>query len=323
MNSAPKVISVSADSAAPELVRLLLASSTSGPSLLGVYDDDDFLRYANETFMRAFRIRAGQVATFSSLILDAAKNGRTLRIETADAQTFIADAQMRRRGSISAPRQRSFPVDFVDGRWFWCTETLFPDGWIVLVGADITVLKKHESVLSHERDQALLLSGLDELTGVPNRRAAFARLDGLLASPPVSGHHVCVALIDLDHFKSINDTFGHETGDAALRHFAQHCIHSLPSDSIFARLGGEEFLVAFPNAAGAQAKDILNVLLHGIPPVTSRLPAQIQITLTFSAGLAEAHAGASRDELISRADRALYSAKRLGRCRVEIDSASG
>ncbi|SAL86819.1 diguanylate cyclase [Caballeronia arvi] len=319
MRPRPAVADIRADTNIPCLASTLLRAFAAGSAFVGIYDDHDHLRFANTAFREAFGVAIGQSVTFSDIILNAARGGNALRIGSDDPIAFIADAQTRRRGEVESPRQRAFPIDFVDDRWFWCTETLFPDGWIVLVGSDITSLKRTEKRLSLERDQALLLSGLDELTGVPNRRFTLARLDALLRAQSSGGPDVCIALVDLDHFKSINDTFGHETGDIALRHFSQHCIATLPNKTLVGRLGGEEFLIIFQGENCSTAKTALDELLLSIPPVSSRLPAHVCISITFSAGVARATSGENRDDLLSRADRSLYVAKRRGRSRVEID----
>jgi diguanylate cyclase (GGDEF)-like protein len=318
MHTAPKIILLKDESGTPEHFSALLRAFSVGNAFIGIYDDSDYLRYANEAFLRAFCLTEGEVATFASIVRDAAHNKRGARIEASDPEAFIEDAQMRRRILAQAPRQRTFPVDFVDDRWFWCTETLLPDGWIVLTGADITKLKEEELLLSAERDHALILSGVDELTGVPNRRSALSRLDSMLDTALSEQTPLCVALLDLDHFKSINDTFGHETGDTALRQFAQHCLGSLGNPSHVGRLGGEEFVLLFPNVSCDDVKAALEVMLLTMMPVSSRLPAHVRITLTFSAGIAQAEPGDSRDDLLARADKALYKAKQNGRSRVEI-----
>jgi predicted signal transduction protein with EAL and GGDEF domain len=245
MESTRKIVRLDAHVEAPGFSSPLVRAFMLGSAFVGIYNENDFLRYASESFLRMFALEVGQVATFANIVLDAARNGKIVRIEAKDPITFIADAQTRRRSCLGESRQRSFPVDFVDDRWFWCTETVLPDGWIVLTGAEITSLKQTERTLSAQRDEAVFLSGIDELTGVPNRRLTLARLDALLHTP-VEGHSpVTVALLDLDHFKSIKDTFVHETGDDALRHFSQHCAGLDVGQSVPGRLGGDKLLASF------------------------------------------------------------------------------
>ncbi|WP_250502275.1 GGDEF domain-containing protein [Caballeronia sp. AZ7_KS35] len=319
MNSKFSVSDLQADEHAMTVAFALLRALSTGDAFVGMYDENDYLRFANAAFRQAFGIAVGQVVTFSDIIVSAGCGANALRVDASDRVAFIADTQTRRRANVQSARQRSFPVDFIDDRWFWCTETLLPDGWIILTGSEITSLKRTEKLLSLERDQALMLSGLDELTGVPNRRFTLARLDALLRAQSTEGGRVCVALVDLDYFKSINDTFGHATGDTALRHFSQHCVAFLSNQTLIGRLGGEEFLVIFQNKTYGEAKDALDKLRHSIPAVSSRLPAHVSIDVTFSAGVARAAYGETREDLLARADRALYAAKQRGRNRVEID----
>jgi diguanylate cyclase (GGDEF)-like protein len=318
MTPIPPIIRLETGSDLPDLQLALLASFSVGEAFIGVYDEDDVLRYANDAFLRIFGLQAGQVATFSSIILHAAFSKQGVRIDATDPHAFIAATQIRRRILAQPPRQRSFPVDFVDNRWFWCTETLLANRWIVLSGSDITALKETERELEAERDRALMLSGVDELTGLPNRRFALQRLDKLLSRGARGRPPVCVGLVDLDHFKAINDTFGHDAGDAALRHFAQYCASSLMDEALLCRLGGEEFVVFFHDVASERAKFELESVLHRLPAIALAEQPDVTINLSFSAGLALAEPGDRREDVLARADKALYAAKQAGRHRIEV-----
>ncbi|WP_244815361.1 hypothetical protein [Caballeronia sp. Lep1P3] len=164
MSDVPRIARLEISGESSDLQLALQASLSVGDAFVGVYDDRDFLRYANDAFLRAFELKAGEVATFSSIIQDAARQKKGVRIEAGNPLGFIADVQVRRRLLAQPPRQRTFPVDFVDGRWFWCTETLLANRWIVLSGTDITSLKKTERELESERDRALLMSGVESLS---------------------------------------------------------------------------------------------------------------------------------------------------------------
>lgn len=158
----------------------------------------------------------------------------------------------------------------------------------------------------------------DDLTGLPNRRSIVRFADDQLHPGRKLHVRVCFGLIDIDHFKSINDLSGHAVGDAVLTAFAAVCSHQLRSNDRLGRYGGEEFLIVLPGSDLAQAplvferlRDAVKMLnVAGLPPGH---------TLTFSMGFVEANdATADLDQLIKRADDALYRAKQGGRDRYEI-----
>ena len=160
--------------------------------------------------------------------------------------------------------------------------------------------------LAHARDLAVQASFTDELTGVPNRRHILKLAASALADPRRHSQPVCVALLDLDHFKKINDTHGHAGGDAVLRHFCEHTQAHLRSGQSMGRYGGEEFLLLLPGTELADA-------CTAIERVRDTLKAHAGISYTFSAGVAQARPDESLDAVIERADRALYLSKERGR----------
>jgi len=149
----------------------------------------------------------------------------------------------------------------------------------------------------------------DPLTGVLNRRGFTGAAQVLL------GHHreAVLALIDLDHFKSINDRFGHSGGDALLQTFAQRLCECVRRSDICARWGGEEFAVLLPGASVGQAREVMERLRLSL--VRQPLPGEAQVT--FSCGLAALEDTAHLESAVSRADQALYAAKNEGRDRIE------
>ena len=159
----------------------------------------------------------------------------------------------------------------------------------------------------------------DPLTGLHNRRHLFDVAPGLLELARRNQRPLSVALIDLDHFKLLNDTFGHQAGDAALQRFARLLLRVLRRSDVVCRHGGEEFVVVMPDIDIDGADAVLCRLLdeYQAPPEvdtgTRRLPSS-----SFSAGIAifTKH-GHTLEQLLSRADRALYRAKSLGRARIE------
>lgn len=160
---------------------------------------------------------------------------------------------------------------------------------------------------------------LDPLTGLHNRRGLYDSFDQLKAQSMDAG--LVVALLDIDHFKSINDRFGHAAGDRILRDFARALrVHVRPSLPVF-RVGGEEFLIIFPRATLAETEAFIDVFRESLDNslfVRVRDPEQIG----FSAGLAQWPSdGPDLDAVMKRADDRLYRAKMAGRgCTVSRDA---
>jgi diguanylate cyclase len=161
------------------------------------------------------------------------------------------------------------------------------------------------------------LAQLDELTGALNRRFVLRELDDELLRCMRSNRPCSVALIDLDWFKKINDTFGHPAGDEALRTFAITIFANIRSVDKFGRYGGEEFLLVMPDTP----QDVANRTLNRLREMTAELDwAAISpnMTVTMSAGVTSIRTNDTTDTVLSRADRALYHAKECGRNLVHV-----
>jgi diguanylate cyclase (GGDEF)-like protein len=159
------------------------------------------------------------------------------------------------------------------------------------------------------------LATIDELTSLANRRHMNEVLGAEERREPAPGEKVCIALLDIDFFKSVNDRYGHAGGDAVLRTFAAAVRDELRGGDVLARWGGEEFLLMLPATGLAEATLVLHrmaarVGAMGIPEL------DLELTVTFSAGLVERGASEPFAETISRADRAMYIAKSSGRNQV-------
>jgi diguanylate cyclase (GGDEF)-like protein len=158
----------------------------------------------------------------------------------------------------------------------------------------------------------------DMLTGALNRRMMTDLAEAELKLIERTGAPVCVALIDIDHFKNVNDHFGHHAGDTVLKGVAQHATTQLRQVDKFGRWGGEEFLLMLPRIALPDAMAALERLRQSVE--TLSFAEHTQLHVTFSAGIAQAQAGESLEHLIERADDALYEAKRQGRNRCLLAS---
>jgi diguanylate cyclase (GGDEF)-like protein len=178
------------------------------------------------------------------------------------------------------------------------------------------------ALLSNRRHRAELirLAERDELTGLLNRRAIVRKAVELLSRAREAKGTLVIGLIDLDHFKSINDRFGHAVGVQLLQRLAVALRTALHTREVFGRYGGEEFLVLFPDTTMEQAKQASEKLRLALRDQHLRVDDQ-DVTVTLSLGLASYESGdVLFDQVARRADIALYVAKTQGRDRVEIYS---
>jgi diguanylate cyclase (GGDEF)-like protein len=165
------------------------------------------------------------------------------------------------------------------------------------------------------------LATRDELTGLLNRREMRRILSEETARHLRQGEPLALAMMDIDHFKTVNDTFGHKVGDDVLRWMAQLITENMRSTDMFARYGGEEMAVILPQTNSEDAFRVMERLRHLVATTgfqvdrAGRRPIDIQ--LTISMGIASVPEDANSDEqLLVAADRALYQAKRRGRNRI-------
>ena len=154
----------------------------------------------------------------------------------------------------------------------------------------------------------------DDMTGLANRRSLEQALDHALATAQRSQRPFAVVMVDLDHFKQINDRFGHSTGDAALADFAERLRAGLRAQDLPFRYGGEEFCVLLPEADSGGAA----ILAERLRAHVSQAASDGRHATSASFGVAAWQSGDSADTLMGRADQALYRAKAAGRDRVEV-----
>lgn len=175
-----------------------------------------------------------------------------------------------------------------------------------------------------DMQRQMALSIRDHLTGLYNRRYALPRLAQIAAEAVTRGQTVAVMAIDLDHFKSINDRFGHAAGDTVLAEIADRLQQAVREDGFVARMGGEEFIAVLPSAGCPRALPLAERIRRLIADVPVTLPAEsARLHVTASIGVACSNDLAAAPEmasqmLLERADRALLLAKRSGRDRVII-----
>ena len=156
----------------------------------------------------------------------------------------------------------------------------------------------------------------DALTGLPNRAAFAEAYERAVALARRNEERITVAILDLDHFKSINDRFGHGQGDEVLRRVAHVAAETLRRSDMLARWGGEEFVVLLPGTDVMGAEHALHNIQRRLKEMPWRTPRGEHFDVTFSAGVADGSSGAPLQEVIARADYYLYLAKANGRDRI-------
>jgi len=159
----------------------------------------------------------------------------------------------------------------------------------------------------------------DDLTGLLNRAAFREQYDQLLAPVGTEPHPVCLAIVDLDHFKQVNDQYGHLVGDGVLKFVTRTIRRQLRSNDVFGRWGGEEFIILLPTIDCTTAQQLLDEAQHELQTHPFELPESgDKLPVSFSAGIVEVAADSSFDETFGLADKYLYAAKDAGRKQVVI-----
>ncbi|RVT98001.1 diguanylate cyclase [Rhodovarius crocodyli] len=287
----------------PEMADLLRQSTV----LIAVFDETDRLRWANAAYRRKFNLPDDASPSWAELLRANWQEGLGVSVASKPFDEWLASAASRR----GKQPYRAFETDLTDGTWIWMTETMGSTGWMLCIGSDITALATRERDLRYAHAVALRASQTDELTGVANRRHIMSLLEDM-ARERQEG---CVAVMDIDHFKAINDTHGHPGGDTVLVDFASRVLGGVRRSDSFGRIGGEEFLLVMPGLCPDTAREILERVqrdIHAARP----LPEVPGFRYGFSCGVTAIGPGESAAEVFARADRACYLAKQQGRDRI-------
>jgi diguanylate cyclase (GGDEF)-like protein len=183
----------------------------------------------------------------------------------------------------------------------------------------VRISDQYQTMLRDVNDRLQWLSSRDELTGLPNRRFMLGLLGEQLRKLGKGGAAVCVAMADIDHFKSINDTYGHDAGDKVLASLGELIRQNLRVEDVCGRWGGEEFLIVLPAADLGAAEATLARLRDLVSQLPCPLMQEADFRLSLSIGLVRCgDAGEASDALLKRVDAALYAAKRQGRDRTVV-----
>ncbi len=232
------------------------------------------------------------------------------RIHAEDLERILASVDESRHGLT--PWREEFRVQLPNKGLRWirgeAVPELAPEGGMLWHGffSDITDLKRVEQELR-------ALSVTDSLTGIYNRRYFQERLKSELERAQRDKQDVAVIMLDIDHFKRINDQFGHAVGDRVLQAICQQVSQRLRRTDVFCRLGGEEFILLCPGVNGEQAYILATELWLALRSVSVKGVGVV----TASFGVAGWRRGEGADALLLRADSGVYAAKQAGRDRVQ------
>lgn len=295
-----------------DLLERVAALQSATPVLIALYDSEDRLRHANPSFRESFQLAAGDLPTWADIMRLNHRLRTGVVIRNNDFEGWLLSAQSR-RGKLP---YRAFEMDLYDGRWFWMTETVQQDGWMLCVASDVTELRQGYRTLRQDRDLAVRASQTDELTGTANRRFVFAKL-ALQVEQVTKGLEApfCLCTLDIDFFKQINDRFGHKCGDAVLRDFVTIAHSVIRRVDCFGRIGGEEFMLILPRSSVAEGQEIVERLLQKVR-LSRPLSEFPDFSYSCSAGMTAYQVAESADDVFLRADQALYAAKERGRDRL-------
>lgn len=180
--------------------------------------------------------------------------------------------------------------------------------------------KRYQEALKAQYQKSVSMAVTDGLTGLYNRHFLNTHLDNMVRQSVANGKKLALMIMDMDHFKSVNDTYGHDVGDRVLKQLAQLIIRTSRSTDLAARFGGEEFVILMPETDESAALGAANRMRE----IVEKTPFIIDdngttLSKTISIGVANCHPdGDSHEGLLKRADEALYSAKHGGRNQVKV-----
>lgn len=296
-----------ARNAAEKAHALLRATTEVLSDGFALFDPDDRLVLCNHAFAALHGSTPDRLEgrSFADLIENYLDRHRPRLDAEARARYVAARLALHARADGT-------PCDLdADGRHYVVREHRVPGGYTVALRSEVTHLKQIERELRR-------LATVDELTELANRRQFFDRGRRMLERARRKGRPVALLLFDLDHFKRINDTYGHAAGDLVLRRVATVCRETLRSGDLVARLGGEEFAVLLAEADVIEAEAVAERLRAAIANLDIHYRGR-RIPVSASIGIALPEPG--REDLeacLAAADRALYRAKHGGRDRVCI-----
>jgi diguanylate cyclase (GGDEF)-like protein/PAS domain S-box-containing protein len=293
-----------------ERERFIRMVTDSIPGMVAYWNADMRCEYANNAYLEWFGKTSEQMCgiTVRDLMgetLFAKNEPYVLAALRGEPQTFERSLT-KADGTVGYTLARYIP-DTVDGA---------VRGFYVLV-SDVTELKNTQSELERRVQELAILAATDPLTGIDNRRSFLNRAQEEFARSKRYGLPLAFLMIDVDHFKAVNDTYGHDAGDRLLKALAAALRDAMRTTDHVGRLGGEEFGALLIQSGAMEAAAVARRLRQALQNVCVLTDAGEKICFTVSMGLAQCDGDvATVEELMRRADAALYHAKKTGRDRI-------
>ncbi|WP_179953397.1 sensor domain-containing diguanylate cyclase [Desulfobotulus mexicanus] len=275
----------------------------NGQIIIRIPDHEDFVgKYSH---IIPHHMDLGKNRVIHGMGLD--KTPRIIAFQTIDPYPMAA--------WVSLSRKQMIENWWRQGRTTAAISLLVLFFFIFLTHSLARALKRQEQ----EKHALITLAGTDALTGLANRRQALLSLERAMARSRRTGQPLSIIMLDLDHFKAVNDTFGHPKGDAILQLAAKNIEKRLRSSDLAARIGGEEFLVILPDTDLAGAENLAESLRLGFKD-NLKLPKPVPWKVSASIGVCTMNNEDTAEFILCRVDSLLYQAKKKGRDQVVTET---
>ncbi len=300
----------------PQINDLIIQALQASCDGFGVYDQNDVMVFCNKAVSQIMGYDGSEALgrTFEENLRHSYATGSGVKADDDDVEGMVK----RAKESMKTKGFSTFESDTVGGKWNQVSRLKTSEGYTFLYSTDITKLKSTENSLRDALRYVKKLAETDSLTGISNRRHFMESGRVEFERSTRYGHALAVLSLDIDHFKSVNDTYGHQAGDRVLEAICRCCQKVLRNSDIFGRLGGEEFSILLPEADEKGACETAQRVLKAVSELKVEYEEKV-ITFTTSIGVAQISKNCEDLEmLMKQADEALYQAKHNGRNRLEI-----
>lgn len=279
---------------------LLRQVTDSIPVIVAYVDEEERYRYCNRAYLASFQLSDEQILgkTIAAVMGEHVYKGLQVHVANALAGQNVQFDHMRlRNGQPKDFEMHYLPQSDLDGK----VEGFYVMGW------DVSDLRQRELSL---RTRALQ----DNLTGLPNRPAFMERMGEELMRLRAPDEGLALLFLDIDHFKQVNDTYGHAAGDELIREFGRRTRSAVRATDMVARMGGDEFVVLLPAVKSQQhAENVAEHIVSAMRPPAQLAKVAHQISTSIGLVYASSATSHSAASLLERADEALYEAKAAGR----------